>query len=47
MKAGAYSLQPSDLQERYDTEFIPATIVAEGYKKAIEAKIIRREEERA
>ncbi len=47
MKAGIYTLQPSDLQERYNTEFIPATIVAEGYKKAIEAKIIRREEERA
>ena len=47
MKAGIYTLQPSDLQEHYNTEFIPATIVAEGYKKAIEAKIIRREEERA
>lgn len=47
MKAGTYTLQSSDLQERYNTEFIPATIVAEGYKKAIEAKIIRREEERA
>ena len=47
MKAGIYTLQPSDLQEYYNTEFIPATVVAEGYKKAIEAKIIRREEERA
>jgi hypothetical protein len=47
MKAGVYTLQPSNLQEQYNTEFIPATIVAEGYKKAIEAKIIRREEERA
>ena len=47
MKAGVYTLQPSNLHEQYNTEFIPATIVAEGYKKAIEAKIIRREEERA
>ena len=47
MKAGVYTLQSSNLKERYNTEFIPATIVAEGYKKAIEAKIIRREEENA
>jgi hypothetical protein len=45
MKAGVYSLQPSNLHERYDMQFIPTEIVSEGYKKAVEAKIIRREED--
>ena len=47
MKAGVYTLQPAHLHEKYDVELIPETVVAEGYKKAITAKIIRREEERA
>lgn len=45
MKAGVYTLEPSDLQEKYNVEFIPTKIIAEGYKKAVQAKIIRREED--
>ncbi|MBR3864955.1 MAG: hypothetical protein IKJ19_07600 [Clostridia bacterium] len=42
MKAGVYNLQPSELETTYETKSIPATIIAEGYRKAVEAKIIKR-----
>ena len=47
MKAGLYTLQPSALQENYDMNLVPVNLVAEGYKKTIEMKIIRREEKRS
>ena len=47
MKAGLYTLQPSALQENYDMDLVPVNLVAEGYKKTIEMKIIRREEKRS